>query len=128
MKWGKKYDADYMNRLYNGIKKNMTKPFKLYCITDIPEGLNPDIKVIKLETKFSGWMKKSILFDEKILNQIEGINENSLISISISQIILIILFVLYCSVLHNWLITSLWKLYGVNPLYVLKSLTTKIKP
>ncbi len=79
MKWGKKYDADYMNRLYNGIKKNMTKPFKLYCITDIPEGLNPEIKDIKLETKFSGWMKKSILFDEKILNQIEGINENSLI-------------------------------------------------
>ena len=79
MKWGKKYDADYLNKLYNGIKKNITKNFTFYCITEISEGLNKEIKIINLETKFKGWMKKCILFDEKILNQIESIKENSLI-------------------------------------------------
>ena len=79
MKWGKKYDADYLNKLYNGIKKNISKSFSFYCITEIPEGLNKDIKIINLETKFKGWMKKCILFDEKILNQLESIKENSLI-------------------------------------------------
>ena len=79
MKWGKKYDADYLNKLYNGIKKNIIKNFTFYCITEISEGLNKEIKIINLETKFKGWMKKCILFDEKILNQIESIKENSLI-------------------------------------------------
>ncbi len=80
MKWGEKYGADYVNKLYNGIKKNFTiKPFLFYCITEKKDGLNENIKVIELQTKFSGWMKKSILFDDKILNQIENINNNTLL-------------------------------------------------
>ena len=79
MKWGKKYDADYLNKLYNGKKKNISKSFSFYCITEIPEGLNKEIKIINLETKFKGWMKKCMLFDEKIINQLESIKENSLI-------------------------------------------------
>ena len=79
MKWGKKYDADYLNKLYNGIKKNISKSFSFYCITEMPEGLNKEIKIINLETKFKGWMKKCMLFDEKIINQLESIKENSLI-------------------------------------------------
>ena len=79
MKWGKKYDADYLNKLYNGIKKNISKKFNFYCITEITEGLNKEIKIINLETKFKGWMKKCMLFDEKIINQLESIKENSLI-------------------------------------------------
>ena len=70
MKWGK---------LYNRIKKNISKKFNFYYITEITEGLNKEIKIINLETKFKGWMKKCMLFDEKIINQLESIKENSLI-------------------------------------------------
>ena len=88
MKWAKKYDTDYLNKLYNRIKKNISKKFNFYCITEITEGLNKEIKIINLETKFKGWMKKCMLFDEKIINQLESIKENSLIcSIDLDMII-----------------------------------------
>ena len=34
MKWGNAYGADYVNRLYNMVKRNMTRPFRFICFTD----------------------------------------------------------------------------------------------
>ena len=34
LKVGTKYSADYVNKLYNSIKRNTTKEFKLYCYTE----------------------------------------------------------------------------------------------
>ena len=34
MKWGTKYGAEYVNRLYNMVKRHLTLPFKMVCLTD----------------------------------------------------------------------------------------------
>jgi hypothetical protein len=49
VKWGARYNADYVNKLYAGILKNTTWKITFYCFTDDGNGLHPDIKVEKLE-------------------------------------------------------------------------------
>ncbi len=71
MKWGTKYDSQYVNKLYNGISNNYHSKFNFYCITENPEGLNNSIKQIPLNSTFKGWMKKSLLFSPETTNQIE---------------------------------------------------------
>ncbi|MFN7038402.1 MAG: hypothetical protein ACK4OM_02380 [Alphaproteobacteria bacterium] len=67
MKWGKLYNAEYVNRLYNGVKKNLTKQFRFYCFTDDNTGLNPDITAMALPTmpipqekRISPWLKLAV--------------------------------------------------------------------
>jgi len=64
LKWGTKYEPDYVNKLYGGVKKHLTVNFCFYCITDNGDNLESEIKVLSLESKFKGWMKKSILFSK----------------------------------------------------------------
>lgn len=45
MKWGTKYGNDYVNRLYNMVSRNMTRPFRFVCYTDNKEGINPAVEV-----------------------------------------------------------------------------------
>jgi tetratricopeptide (TPR) repeat protein len=71
MKWGSKYGADYVNKLYRGIKRNITKNFLFYCITDDAKGLEDEIHILDLNSQFKGWMKKSVLFSPEYLNQIK---------------------------------------------------------
>lgn len=44
MKWGTLYDANYVNRLYNMVSRNLTLPFKMVCFTDDEEGINEAIQ------------------------------------------------------------------------------------
>jgi len=44
MKWGNKYGADYVNKLYGMISRNLTLPFQLVCFTDDTTDINPQIK------------------------------------------------------------------------------------
>lgn len=43
MKWGNKYGPEYVNRLYNMVRRNLTLPFTFVCLTDNTNGLDPDI-------------------------------------------------------------------------------------
>ena len=43
MKWGTKYGAEYVNRLYNMVKRNLTLPFKMVCLTDNSTGIRDEI-------------------------------------------------------------------------------------
>lgn len=45
IKWGTRYPAEYVNRLYNMVKNNTTVGFNFYCFTDDTTGLNKDIIV-----------------------------------------------------------------------------------
>ena len=65
MKWGKKYDSEYVNKLLRGIKRNTTKKFDFFCITEDKENLDSEIKTMEIDMEFKGWMRKSILFDFK---------------------------------------------------------------
>lgn len=44
MKWGNKYGPEYVNRLYSMVKKNLTLPFTLICLTDDSKGIDPAIQ------------------------------------------------------------------------------------
>lgn len=48
MKWGTKYGADYVNNLYNMISRNITRPFRFICFTDIKDEIRPEVEVFDL--------------------------------------------------------------------------------
>lgn len=50
MKWGTRYGADYVNRLYGMVKRQMTAPFQLVCFTDDPAGIRMEVDVRPLPT------------------------------------------------------------------------------
>jgi len=67
LKHGDKYNFDYVNKLFNGVKKYLQSPFNFFCITDNPKHLHKDIQVIplpNLETK--GWWFKTFLFSNDL--------------------------------------------------------------
>lgn len=46
LKWGTRYGADYVNKLYAGTQKHLHRAHDFYCCTDDSSGLNEGIKVI----------------------------------------------------------------------------------
>jgi len=63
LKWGDKYPALYVNRLYHMIESNLSIPFTLYCLTENSKGLLKDIEVLPLErSDLEGWWYKLLLF------------------------------------------------------------------
>jgi len=44
LKWGIKYDREYVNRLYSMVERNLTIPHRFICVTDDPRELNPAIE------------------------------------------------------------------------------------
>ncbi len=44
MKWGTKYPAEYVNRLYNMVSRNLTLDFQMVCLTDDDTGIIPEVK------------------------------------------------------------------------------------
>lgn len=44
LKWGTRYPAEYTNRLYRAVKKNLSRPFRFLCVTDDPTGLAEGIE------------------------------------------------------------------------------------
>jgi hypothetical protein len=38
-KWGNKFGAEYVNRLYNAVSRSVTLPHNFVCFTDDPEGV-----------------------------------------------------------------------------------------
>ncbi len=75
MKWGDLYSADYVNVLYNAVKKNITGDYRFVCLTDKNDGINPNIEIypipdIGLEQEHwnhGAWPKISV-FLEKLYN------------------------------------------------------------
>lgn len=43
MKWGQKYGSEYVNRLYHMVKRNLTLPFTMICLTDNADDLEEEI-------------------------------------------------------------------------------------
>ena len=46
MKWGDYYTAEYVNRLYAGVKRNLRLPFRFVCVTDDATGFAPGIEAV----------------------------------------------------------------------------------
>ena len=64
LKHGTLYGADYVNKMYNMVKRNLTLPFTFYCVTDDFSELDKDIKIVLLpgDYKFKGWWWKPYIF------------------------------------------------------------------
>jgi len=63
LKWGTKYSADYVNRLYHMVSRNMTRPFRFHCLTEDPGGLDAGVVPLTLETspEFAGWLVQAFI-------------------------------------------------------------------
>ena len=51
LKWGKRYGAEYVNRLYRAVRANLSQPFRFVCVTDDPTGLDDGIDAQPLPEK-----------------------------------------------------------------------------
>lgn len=84
VKQGNKYSADYVNKLYSMVSKNMPCAFTFHCYTDDPIGINDSINVVPIKSDLEKWWPKldvlnifdqgdNILFDLDvvILNRLE---------------------------------------------------------
>ncbi|MEC9343851.1 MAG: glycosyl transferase, partial [Pseudomonadota bacterium] len=48
IKWGEKFPAYYVNRLYAGVKRFMDRPFRFVCFTEDASGIRPEVEVFPL--------------------------------------------------------------------------------
>jgi hypothetical protein len=72
VKWGAKYPADYVNRLYGMIKRFCQADFALYCVTDDAADINPAVNILPLyDHSVRGWWQKLSLFRSELYG-IEG--------------------------------------------------------
>jgi hypothetical protein len=78
-KWGTKYPSAEVNRLYRALARVSTGPFTLHCVTDDPQGIQPEVRVLPIpdlpvignEVMNRGWRKLS-LFSPSLRSQIGG--------------------------------------------------------
>jgi len=68
LKWGDKYGSEYVNRLYNGIKRNTSLPFELHCFTDDDKNIVQDVITHNLpySTTIASWWNKIWLFSDEV--------------------------------------------------------------
>ena len=48
VKWGDYYGPEYVNRLYAGVKRNLSRPFRFVCVTDDRTGLVEGIDAVSI--------------------------------------------------------------------------------
>jgi hypothetical protein len=48
MKWGTKYGAEYVNRLYGMVARHLRGPFRFVCLTDNSMGVRPEVECMPL--------------------------------------------------------------------------------
>lgn len=63
VKWGKKYNNEYVNKLYRAIKRNLTKPFQFILFTDDNTGIDSNIQIEELSNEIDGWWNKTQIFN-----------------------------------------------------------------
>lgn len=71
LKWGELYGAEYVNKLYNAVKDNLSLPYRFVCFTDDNTGLLPEIDsfpIPEIEVEppllYTGWRKLCLFKNE----------------------------------------------------------------
>lgn len=87
VKWGSRYGPEYVNRLFAGVSRSLSRPFRFICVTDDLSGLNskvesvpfpedpgikrgwPDVlvKLMLLEDGFAGLAGPTLFLDLDVL-------------------------------------------------------------
>src|SRR5574344_713434 len=55
LKWGTRYPAFFVNRLYAGVSRHLRPPFRFVCVTDDPSGLEKGIDAVPFPPKPEGF-------------------------------------------------------------------------
>jgi len=67
LKYGDKYNADYVNKLYAMVKRNLTIDHEFVCFTENPEGINEEIRIEPLpDHPLKGWWYKPMFFNPNL--------------------------------------------------------------
>ena len=68
LKYGDKYSAEYVNKLYSMVKRNLTVPFEFVCFTEDKTGINENIRIepIPLISGVQGWWYKPMFFNPNL--------------------------------------------------------------
>ena len=66
VKHGTKYDATYVNNLYNMVERHCSLPFQFICLTDNATGIQDKIKIKDLPAGLQGWWCKPYIFAEEL--------------------------------------------------------------
>jgi hypothetical protein len=68
LKWGSKYGPEYVNRLYAGVKRNTTVPFRFWCFTDDASDIVPEVTTVPLPyaDRLDSWWNKLNLFSRDL--------------------------------------------------------------
>ena len=68
LKYGKKYSAQYVNNLYNMVKRNLTINYNFVCFTEDSTDIDPNIKTIPLPVNkhVQGWWYKPFFFNPEL--------------------------------------------------------------
>ncbi|CAC9594638.1 PMID: 11481431 [uncultured Gammaproteobacteria bacterium] len=45
MKWGDKFPAEYVNRLYGMVSHNLSLPFRFVCFTENDSGIRNEVEI-----------------------------------------------------------------------------------
>ena len=64
VKWGDKYSAEYVNKLYSMVAANAPSAFVFYCYTEDPSGIIPEVKIIPIDSTLTHWWLKLDLLNK----------------------------------------------------------------
>jgi hypothetical protein len=69
LKYGTKYSADYVNKLYNMVSRNLTVQHEFVCFTENPNGIDERIRVepIPIMSGVTGWWYKPLFFNPNLI-------------------------------------------------------------
>jgi len=45
IKWGTKYGCEYVNRLFHGVRRQLSREFRFVCLTEIPDGIDSGVEI-----------------------------------------------------------------------------------
>ncbi|NSX54254.1 glycosyl transferase [Parasulfitobacter algicola] len=48
IKWGTLFGPEYVNRLYSGVRRNLRKDIRFFCMTEQSDGIHPDVEILPL--------------------------------------------------------------------------------
>jgi hypothetical protein len=73
VKWGTGYGAEYVNRLYGMVSRQITPPFRLVCLTDDRSGIRSEVECFDLPElgcphpqRTMGKWRKQVLWDQTV--------------------------------------------------------------
>ncbi|SFA79528.1 hypothetical protein SAMN05421688_0955 [Poseidonocella pacifica] len=86
IKWGTLFGPEYVNRLYSGVRRNLSRPVRFFCMTEEVQGLHPEIEVLPLPVEpyaepmgealkvanRQGAMRKVSLFRQGLVPDVKG--------------------------------------------------------